>query len=465
MIDVNECRRRFAALNRQVNGKRAVFLDGPGGTQVPQCVLDAMIRYLTTCNANQGGVFTTSHESDAILHEAHQAAADLLNAPSAVEIVFGANMTTLTFHLSRAFGRTLHRGDEVLVTRLDHDANVSPWVLAARDAGAVARFVDIHTKDCSLDLDDLRRQLTPRVRLVAVTCASNIVGTVNDVRLIIRLAHEAGALVYLDAVHYAPHRLIDVQDWDCDFLACSAYKFFGPHIGILWGKQEHLRALPAYKVRPATEDLPGRWMTGTQNHEGMAGVTAAIDYLASIDPPLTPTLSPSGGEGKELSPTLSPSGGEGKELSPTLSPRGREGKELSPTLSLGGGEGRVRGASRRDRLVRAFTAIQDYERTLSERLLDGLASRPRFRVWGITRRDRLGERVPTVSITAVDRTPSQIAEHLAKREIYTWNGNMYALELTERLGLEERGGVLRLGLVHYNTAEEIDRLLQALDEL
>jgi cysteine desulfurase family protein (TIGR01976 family) len=423
MIDMNGCRRQFPALQRQVDGKSAVFLDGPGGTQVPQRVLDAMMRYLTTCNTNHGGVFRTSRESDAILHEAHQAAADLLNAPSADEIVFGANMTTLTFHLSRAFGRTLRAGDEVLVTRLDHDANVSPWVLAARDAGATARFVDIHPEDCTLDLDDLRRQLTPCVRLLAVTCASNAVGTVNDVRHLTRMAHEAGALVFLDAVHYAPHGLIDVQDWDCDFLACSPYKFFGPHAGILWGKQELLRSLPVYKVRPATDDLPGRWMTGTQNHEGLAGVTAAIDYLASIGIPLTPTLSP------------------------------------------GGGEGRVRGASRRERLVRAFAAIQEYERTLADRLLDGLAARSRFRVWGITRREQRSQRVPTVSITADGHTPQQIAEHLASREIYAWNGNMYALELTERLGVEEHGGLLRLGLVHYNTAEEIDRLLQALDTL
>jgi cysteine desulfurase family protein (TIGR01976 family) len=423
MFDVEASRRQFPALQRRVGGKRPVFLDGPGGTQVPQRVVDAMVHYLTACNANQGGVFTTSRESDAILHEAHQAAADLLNAPSAHEIVFGANMTTLTFHLSRAFGRTLRPGDEVLVTRLDHDANVSPWVLAARDAGATPRFVDIHPQDCTLDLDDLRRQLTPRVRLVAVTCASNAVGTVTDVRRITHLAHEVGALVFLDAVHYAPHRLIDVQDWDCDFLACSAYKFFGPHVGILWGKQEFLRRLPAYKLRPAMDDLPGRWMTGTQNHEGLAGVTAAIEYLASIGGPLT-----------------LPSPPEGERVG-------------------------VRGESRRDRLTLAFTAIQEYELRLAVRLLDGLASRPRFRVWGITQRERLAERVPTVSITASDRTPLQIADHLANREIYAWNGNNYALELTERLELEQHGGFLRLGLVHYNTMEEIDALLEALDEL
>jgi cysteine desulfurase family protein (TIGR01976 family) len=413
MFDVNALRKQFPSLNRlgAAVPRLPIFLDGPGGTQVPQRVVDAMVHYLTTCNANHGGVFTTSRESDAILHEAHQAAADLLNAPSAEEIVFGANMTTLTFHLSRAFGRTLRPGDEVLVTRLDHDANVRPWVLAARDAGAAVRFVDIHPEDCTLDVDDVRRQLTPRARLVAVTCASNAAGTVTDVRHITRLAHEAGALVFLDAVHYAPHRLIDVQDWDCDFLACSAYKFFGPHVGILWGKQEHLRRLPAYKVRPALDDLPERWMTGTQNHEGLAGVIAAIDYLASIDTSADHQT------------------------------------------------------ARRQRLACAFQAIEDHERKLTEHLLDGLRARSRFRVWGIIQRERLCERVPTVSITASERTPMQIAEHLAKREIYTWNGNMYALELTERLGLEEHGGILRLGLVHYNTREEIDTLLQALDEL
>jgi cysteine desulfurase family protein (TIGR01976 family) len=396
---------------REASGTFAIYLDGPGGTQVPQRVIDAMVRYLTTCNANHGGVFTTSRLSDAILHEVHRAAADLLNAPSVEEIIFGANMTTLTFHLSRAFARALKAGDEVLVTRLDHDANVRPWVLAARDAGATLRFVDIHPEDCTLDLDDLRRQLGPRVRLLAVTCASNAAGTINDVRRITQLAHEAGALVFLDAVHYAPHGLIDVQEWGCDFLACSAYKLFGPHVGILWGRRELLTELPAYKVRPAPESLPDRWMTGTQNHEGLAGVAAAIDYLASLAGP----------------------------------------DESS--------------ASRRQRLCTAFAAIRAYEMQLAQRLLDGLATRPRFRVWGITRGDQLAWRVPTISITAADRTPLQIAEHLAGREIYTWNGNMYALELTERLGVEETGGLLRLGLVHYNTVEEIDRLLRALDEL
>jgi cysteine desulfurase family protein (TIGR01976 family) len=407
MLDPTPLRRQFPSLQRNVNGRTPVYLDGPGGTQAPQRVIDGMVRYLTTCNANHGGPFTTSRESDAVVRSAHDAVADLLNAPSPEEIVFGANMTTLTLHLSRAFGRALKAGDEVLATRLDHDANVRPWALAARDAGAEFRLVDVHPEDCTLDLDDLRQKLTPRVRLLAVACASNLVGTINDVKAICRIAHDAGALVFLDAVHYAPHGPIDVQDWGCDFLACSAYKFFGPHVGVLWGRRELLESLPAYKVRPAPETLPDRWMTGTQNHEGLAGVAAAVEYLAEIGA----------------------------------------------------------GADRRARLRSAMNAIREYEAGLVRRLLDGLAQRPRCRVWGITKPDQLRWRAPTVALTAEDRTPQEMAEHLAAREIYAWAGNMYALELSERLGREARGGFLRLGLAHYNTADEVERTLAALGEL
>src|SRR5208282_709350 len=282
MFDVTATRQQFPALQMRRDGMLPVFLDGPGGTQVPQRVIDAMVSYLTSCNANHGGVFATSQESDRIIQGAHEAAADLLNAPSASEIVFGQNMTTLTMHLSRAIGRTLCPGDEVIVTRLDHDANVSPWVLAACDAGATLRRVDIHPEDCTLNLDDLRRQLGPRTRMVAVSCASNAVGTINDVRRICRWVHEVGGLVFVDAVHFAPHGPIDVQELECDFLACSAYKFFGPHVGILWGRAELLESLPCYKVRPSPMELPGKWMTGTQNHEGLAGVDAAVGYLAVL---------------------------------------------------------------------------------------------------------------------------------------------------------------------------------------
>jgi cysteine desulfurase family protein (TIGR01976 family) len=418
MLDVNALRQQFPALHQRRDGVLPVFLDGPGGTQVPQRVIDAMVRYLTTCNANHGGAFATSRESDQILHAAHEAVADLLNAPSPDEIVFGPNMTTLTLHLSRAIGRTLRPGDEVLVTRLDHDANVTPWVLAARDAGATVRTCDVRPEDCTLDLDDLRRQLTPRTRLVAVGCASNAVGTVNDVAAITRWAHAAGALVFLDAVHYAPHGPIDVQAWDCDFLACSPYKFFGPHVGVLWGKAALLRELPAYKLRPVPETLPDRWMTGTQNHEGLAGVGAAVDYLAGLGANHT------------------------------------DSQDRFPSLT----------ARRRD-LRRGMAAIQAYEAQLGQRLLAGLAQRPRVKVWGITAPERLAERVPTVSVTLAGRDAAQVAKQLAAQHIYVWHGNLYALGLSERLGLEPRGGFVRLGLVHYNTAEEIDRLLAALDSL
>jgi cysteine desulfurase family protein (TIGR01976 family) len=412
MFDVTRLRQQFPALQRTVDGRAPIFLDGPGGTQVPQRVIDAMVHYLETCNANHGGAFTTSRESDAILHAAHEAMADVLNAPSPDELVFGANMTTLTLHLSRAIGRTLRPGDEVVVTRLDHDANVTPWVLAARDAGAAVRYVDIHPDDCTLDLDDLRRQLSSRTCLVALACASNAVGTINDVRTVSRWAHEVGARVFLDAVHYAPHGPIDVQEWDCDFLACSAYKFFGPHVGVLWGDRALLEELPAYKLRPVPESLPDRWMTGTQNHEGLAGVVAAVDYVAEL-----------------------------------------------------GAASSTAGSSRRERVRAGLTAVQTYEASLGRKLLAALEERPAWKVWGITDPARLAWRVPTISVTRADRTADDFAGHLAARQIFVWSGNMYALGLTERLGLEDRGGLLRIGLVHYNTPEEIDRLLHALDEL
>jgi cysteine desulfurase family protein (TIGR01976 family) len=417
MLDVLSLRRQFPALYRLENGRRPVYFDGPAGTQVPQRVIDAMTDYLTTCNANHGGAFGTSRQSDRILRSAHDAIADFLNAPAPEEIIFGANMTTLTLHLSRAIARTLRPGDEVMVTRQDHDANVSPWVLAARDAGATVRAVDIHPQDCTLDLDDFRRLLGPQTRWVAVACASNAVGTINDVRTLTSWAHEAGARVFLDAVHYAPHGPIDVQAWGCDVLACSAYKFFGPHVGVLWGKRALLEELPAYKLRPVPESLPDRWMTGTQNHEGLAGVAAAVDYLA----------------------------------------------EIGTRHPLPAGACPLTG--RRLQLRAAMTAIQAYEASLAGRLLQALAERPRLRVWGVTDLSALARRVPTISLTATDRSARELAEHLAARQIYTWSGNMYALPLTERLGLEERGGLLRIGLVHYNLAEEIDELLRALDEL
>lgn len=405
-FDVDSVRARFPALKRQVNGRPAVFFDGPAGSQVPQAVIDAVSRYYAEMNANHGGLFATSLDSDAMIAELGRAAADFVGASDPGEITFGQNMTSLTFALSRALARTWSPGDEVVVTRLDHDANVTPWALAARDAGARVLHVEINRDDCTLDLDDLRRKLGDRTRLVAVGCASNAVGTINPVAEIARLAHDRGALVFLDAVHYAPHALPDVAAWDCDFLACSAYKFFGPHQGLLWGRRKLLEALPAYKVRAAAETLPDRWMTGTQSHESMAGTLAAIDYLAGLGT----------------------------------------------------------GATRRAALTSAYQRIERYERGLLERLIAGLLETPGVKLWGIADRNRFAQRLPTVSITHERYTSCELAGRLAAEGIFAWHGNFYALPLTEALGLEPEG-LLRIGLLHYNTLDEVERLLAALNRL
>lgn len=409
--DVARQRAQFPALARRVGSHPAAFLDGPAGSQAPAMVIEAISRYLTECNANHGGVFATSVESDERLDEAHRAAADFVGAHRSDEVYFGANMTSLTFALSRALAKSWRMGDQIIVTRLDHDANVTPWVMAARDAGASVEHVAINPADCTLDLDDFQKKLNSRTRLVAVTCASNATGTINPVREIIELAHRAGSLVFLDAVHYAPHALPDVTAWNCDFLACSAYKFFGPHVGMIWGRQSLLTQLPAYKVRPATETLPGRWMTGTQNHEGITGVQAAIDYLAEL------------------------------------------GRHLDPQAT-----------HRRGALAAAYRAIRTYEEALLTRLLDGLARLPSIKVYGITDPDRYSERVATIAFRHARKRPVEVATFLAERGIFVWHGNYYALPLTEALGLEP-DGMVRVGLLHYNTLDEVERLLAALGEL
>ena len=420
-FNVEALRREFPALTREVAGRPAVFFDGPAGSQVPRRVIDAISDYLANRNANHGGLFATSVESDAMLGEVHRAAAALFGARDAECTIFGANMTSLTFALSRALARTWKAGDEVLVTRLDHDANVTPWVLAARDAGATVKHAEINRDDCTLDLDDLRRKLSPRTKLVAVGAASNAVGTVNPVAEVCKLAREVGALSFVDAVHYAPHALPDVEAWGCDFAACSAYKFFGPHLGLLWGKRELLESLPAYKVRPAPDDLPGRWMTGTQSHEAIAGLGAAIDYLCEL------------------------------------------GDAAGKDQSSGTGNAASK-SSTRARLVAAYEEITAYERPLGAKLLAGLREIADVRVLGITDPARLAERVPTVSITHRRLSPQGVAQQLADRGIFVWHGNFYALEVSTALGLEPQG-MVRIGLLHYNTPGEVDRLIGALAEL
>ncbi len=408
--DLDAIRALFPAMMREQDGERVAYFDGPAGSQVPGRVMLAISRYLVSTNANHGAPFATSRESDALLEQAHQSVADFLGASDSDCIAFGANMTTLTFALSRALGRTWNAGDEVIVTDLDHDANVTPWVLAAEDVGAVVHRVPIRPEDCTLDLETYNSKLSEKTRLVAVGYASNATGTVNPVGEMIQSAHQVGAEVFVDAVHLAPHRLIDVTTLDCDYLAASAYKFFGPHVGMMFGKRERLESLTPYKLRPATNTLPGKWMTGTQNHEGIMGVNEAIHYLAD------------------------------------LSGKAAESKTL------------------RERLVRAFEKIRQHEDSLCTRLLTGLAELPAFRIWGISDPSRMEERVPTVSITHETKTPQQLAEALSARGLYCWPGNHYALPFTEAMGLEP-GGTLRIGLLHYNSEAEIDHLLTALAEL
>ncbi len=406
-----EQRRSFPAIGREFCGQKVAYFDGPAGTQVPQGVIDAVADYLANHNANCGAPFGTSLETDAILDVARRAFADFLGTDDPAEVAFGPNMTTLTLAVSRALGRTWRPGDEVIVSRLDHDANVTPWVLAARDAGAVVKHIEVRPEDCTLDLGSFEAALSERTRLVAVGYASNCVGTINPVQEIVQRAKSMGAVTFIDAVHYAPHGLIDVESLDCDFLVCSAYKFFGPHVGILWGRRELLESITPYKLRPSPDALPGRWMTGTQNHECIAGAAAAVDYLASI------------------------------------------GRELYPA-----------GAARRTCLQTALKAIAEQEQTLGARLLQGLATVPGVRIWGITDPARLHERVPTVSFTHERLAPREIAAALAERGIYAWPGNHYALPLTETLGLEP-DGTLRVGIVHYNTADEVDRLLDEVRQI
>jgi cysteine desulfurase family protein (TIGR01976 family) len=412
MMDAARIRSQFPSLSQTLDGRPVVFFDNPGGTQCPRVVIDAVADYLARDNANHGGAFATSLRSDAMLADAHQAMADMLGAASAAEIVFGANMTTLTLGVSRALGRSLSAGDEILVTHLDHDANVGPWLLVAADRGATVRWVDINPADCTLDLDSLGSQLSPKTRIVAVGFASNAVGTINDVAAITRMAHDAGALAFVDAVQYAPHGPIDVQQIGCDFLACSAYKFFGPHVGVLFGRYELLDRLEAYKVRPALNQPPDKFETGTLNHEGIAGTRAAVEYLASL-----------------------------------------AGDDLPAS------------ASRRERVQGAMAALRAQEQHLSARLLEGLQGIPGVRIYGIADPCRASERVPTVSFTMARRSPRDIAEYLAGRGIFVWDGNFYALALTERLGVEAAGGLLRVGLAHYNTTDEIDRLIGELRRL
>ncbi len=409
-LDLAWVRSQFPSLAQIVNGHPATFLDGPGGTQVPQRVIDAISDYLKRDNANTGGAYATSRHTDAMIAGARSAMADFLGCDPD-EVIFGPNMTSLTFAISRSIGRELGEGDEIVLTHLDHDANISPW-RALEERGVTIRMVEIYEDDCTLDMDDVARKITDRTKLVAVGYASNAVGTINDVKEIIRLAHQRGAMSYIDAVHYAPHGPIDVRALDCDFLVCSTYKFFGPHMGVLYGKREHLKRLDPYKVRANTNAIPNRWEWGTLNHECIAGITACVDYLADL------------------------------------------GRRVSASAS-----------ARRAAVLAAYDAIQKQERGLMESLIRGILTIPGLKLYGISDPKRYDQRCPTLAVRINGRTPLELATRLGERGIFTWDGNYYALNLTERLDVEKDGGFLRIGLAHYNTAQEVACLLATLQEI
>ena len=415
MLNIEAIRTHVPALEGH-----AIFFDGPGGTQVVREVIERMTLYFQENNANHGGVFRSSRDSDATVAEARQAVADFLHASRPEEIIFGQNMTSLTMHISRSIARLLKAGDEIVVTRLDHDANIAPWLLIAEDRGCEVRWVDIHPEDCTLDMEQMQQIIGPRTKLVAVGYASNAVGTINDVKRVVDLAHSVGALCYIDAVQYAPHRPIDVQELDCDFLACSAYKFFGPHLGILYGKYDLLDRLTAYKVRPSGNLPPDKFETGTQSFESIAGTLGALEYLAWLGTTF------------------------GSEHAQLYQDR-YQGRALA--------------------LKQGMAAIADYELTLNSALCSGLTSVPGLHLYGISDLARMSQRVPTFSFTLAGHTPEDVAAALDNANIYVWNGNFYAVSVVERLGLDVEGGLVRVGAVHYNTLAEVEQLIAALQHI
>jgi cysteine desulfurase family protein (TIGR01976 family) len=410
--DLSKLRERFPSLSLTLGGRPCVFADAPGGTQVPDEVVQAMARYLRSTNANEGGAFVTSQETDELIGEARVAGADLVGGDPG-EVVFGTNMTTLNFALSRSLARHLGPGDEVVVTVLDHDANVAPWLSTARERGAEVRWVDVDSADCTLDLTSLDTALGPRTRIVAFTLASNSVGTITAAREVVARSRAVGAIVVADAVHYAQHRAIDVRSLGVDVLFCSAYKFFGPHLGLMWARRDHLDAWEPYKVRPAPDKAPERWETGTLNHEGLAGLVAAVGYLADV--------------------------------------------------------GRIFGnppkGDRRSAVVAGMKAIRAYEGRLGERFLEAVSELPEVRLYGISEVERANERTPTFAVRVGGRHPREVAAELGRRGIFVWDGNYYALAIMERLGLEATGGAVRVGFCHYATAEEVDRVIDELRDL
>ena len=414
-LELNKIRHQFPALH-----SGAVFLDNPGGTQVVKNCLDRILEYLIETNANLHGAYKTSRESDAVLLNARTAMAEFINAARVEEILFGQNMTSLAFQLSRSLARTLGPGDDVVVTRLDHDANVTPWTIIAEERGASVKWVDFHPETGTLDMESLKTALSGKPKLVAVGYASNALGTVNPVAEIVKLAHAAGALVFIDAVHYAPHGPIDVRALGCDFLACSAYKFFGPHLGILYGRYDLLDGLFPYKVRPSSNSLPTKLETGTMNHEAIAGLLGSLEYFEWI---------------------------------------AKEFTRAAPPEVEGSYEGRAL------RFKQALTLIRTTEREMSRAMLKALREIPGLTLYGLADESRIAERVPTFAFRLHGLSPRAVAEKLGAEEIYVWDGNYYALEASRRLGVEDSGGMVRAGGVHYNNPDDIDRFAKALHKI
>ncbi len=410
-----EIRHLFPSLSvAAADGSTPVFLDNPAGTQVPRSVMDAVTDYYMTMNANSGGSFATSRRNDAMAARTRQRMADFLNAPSADEIVIGPNMTSLNFKLSRAIARTLSPGDEIVLTRMDHDANIAPWIAIAKDCQLGLKWVDINPDDCTLDLGSLEEALTEKTRVVATVHASNAVGTINPVEQIAGMARAVGAWHIVDAVQSAPHVPIDVARIGCDFLLCSSYKFYGPHLGIMWGRRDLLESLPVDKVRPAKDIAPHRWENGTPSYETWNGLSACIDYWEEI----------------------------GEQFGRADLPQYR-GRAL--------------------KLKRALAAVQEYERLLATYLIDGLKAIAGVTVAGITDSARSTRRVPTVAVVKAGRSPDEIADYMAAQHVYVWSGHYYAPEIMRRLKRPE--GMVRIGIGQYNTRAEIDKLLNLMESL
>ncbi|WP_322418977.1 cysteine desulfurase-like protein [Mesorhizobium huakuii] len=410
-FSIEAVRGQFPALSLTDKGRRRIYLDNPAGTQVPQAVADAVSRCLLTTNANLGGFFETTIAAQSVVDEAHHAMADFLGAASLEEIIIGANMTTLTYHMSRTLGRTLKPGDELILTRMDHEGNVSPWLQLAEDLGLVVRWLPFDEMSWQVEEAALSGLLSDKTRLVALNYASNLTGSINRVKALTAIAKQAGALVYVDAVQFAPHGLIDVQELGCDFLICSAYKFFGPHMGILWGRREIIDGLKPYKCRCSSDGLPERFELGTPQIELMAGLTAAVDYFAQ--------------------------------------------------LGAAGGES----GSRRQKIAKAFETCIAYENPLAQRLIDGLSDISGLTIHGITDPKRLGDRVPTVSFTVDGIVPETIVRQMNAENIFLWSGHNYAWEIVHQLGIPAEQGVVRIGIAHYNTAAEIDETLESVHRI